>query len=263
MEATASKASRGRGWTPTPRTVTVPGMRILLMEDEDAIRSALTRGLTARGHQVEAVSCLADARTVALRFAPEALVSDLKLPDGNGLDLAGELKIPFVLMTGYGTFDDAVRALRLGCLDFFTKPAPIKDIGRALEKVAGRATTGPQVMAVDANGARLARVRGGAIAEGELRHRTVTWSEEGQARQRFNELADLLPTPTTRQIAAELLQATSSGTLAVNLLGDGWSAWLQAPVPWETQTDRRQLLEDLARTCTWIPNGAVVECAHG
>lgn len=238
-------------------------MRILLMEDEDAIRSALTRGLTARGHEVQAAACLADARALATQFAPEALVSDLKLPDGNGLDLAAELKVPFVLMTGYGTFDDAVRAMRLGCLDFFTKPAPIKDICRALEKVPSRSTSGPQVMAVGANGMRLARVRGSSVAEGELRHRTVTWSDAAQAQQRFTELADLLPNVTTRQIAAELLQTANSGTLAVNLLGDGWSAWLQATVAWHTHGDRQHLIENLARACTWIPNGAVVECAHG
>jgi len=238
-------------------------MRILLMEDEDAIRSALTRGLTARGHEVRAAACLADARALATQFAPEALVSDLKLPDGNGLDLAAELKVPFVLMTGYGTFDDAVRAMRLGCLDFFTKPAPIKDICRALEKVPSRSTSGPQVMAVGANGMRLARVRGSSVAEDELRHRTVTWSDAAQAQQRFTELADLLPNVTTRQIAAELLQTANSGTLAVNLLGDGWSAWLQATVAWHTHGDRQHLIENLARACTWIPNGAVVECAHG
>jgi DNA-binding response OmpR family regulator len=238
-------------------------MRILLMEDEDAIRSALTRGLASRGHQVEAAACLAEARAVVTRFTPDALVSDLKLPDGNGLDLAEELRVPFVLMTGYGTFDDAVRAMRLGCLDFFTKPAPIKDLCRALEKVAGRTSSGPQVMAVDASGARLARVRGGSVADGELRHRTVTWSGAAQARQRFAELIDLMPTVATRQITAELLQTSEQGTLAINLLGDGWSAWLRAAIPWDEHADRRRLIEDLSRTCTWIPTGAVVECAHG
>jgi ActR/RegA family two-component response regulator len=238
-------------------------MRILLMEDEDAIRSALTRGLSARGHDVQAAACLADARALVTHFAPEALVSDLKLPDGNGLDLAEELKIPFVLMTGYGTFDDAVRAMRLGCLDFFTKPAPIKDICRALEKVSSRSSSGPLVMAMDASGVRLARVRGGAVADSELRHRTVTWNDAAQARERFNELADLLPNLTTRQIAAELLQTADHGTLAVNLLDDGWSAWLQAPVTWDTHRDCQQVIEPLARACTWIPSGAVVECAHG
>jgi DNA-binding response OmpR family regulator len=239
-------------------------MRILLMEDEDAIRSALTRGLTARGHQVEAAACLADARALIDRFEPEAMVSDLKLPDGNGLDLAAELKVPFVLMTGYGTFDDAVRAMRLGCLDFFTKPAPIKDICRALELVPRRSPGGAQVVAVNDSGtARLARVRGSNVASDRLRHRTVAWSTADEARARFTTLNDLLPSSATRQIVAELLQASSRGTLAINLLGDGWSAWLQAEVHWDDQRDRRQVIEDLARSCTWIPTGAVVECAHG
>jgi DNA-binding response OmpR family regulator len=238
-------------------------MRILLMEDEDSIRSALSRGLAARGHVVEAAADLAQARAIAARFHPESLVSDLKLPDGNGLDLAAELRIPFVLMTGYGTFDDAVRAMRLGCLDFFTKPAAIKDLCRALERVAIRTTAGPQVVSQESDGLRLARVRGSALIDDELRHRTVAWADADQARERFADLAPLLPSAATRQIAAELLQAAPAGRLAVNLLGDGWSAWLQAPMTWDQHGDRRQLIEDLGRTCTWHAAGAVVECAHG
>ncbi len=238
-------------------------MRILLMEDEAAIRSALTRGLTARGHQVEAVAGLADARALLTRFSPEALVSDLKLPDGVGLDLAEELKVPFVLMTGYGIFDDAVRALRLGCLDFFTKPVSIKDINRALEQVAARTAAGPQVIAEDGGTLRLARVRGGAVSEESLQHRTVQWSDPVQARQRFSELAPLLPSRTLSQIAAELLQVAPSGQLAINLLPDRWAVWLQAPVVWDDHRDRVGLIQDLARTCVWTPTGAVVECAHG
>ena len=238
-------------------------MRILLMEDEVAIRSALTRGLTARGHQVEAVACLADARALLTRFTPEAMVSDLKLPDGYGLDLAEELKVPFVLMTGYGTFDDAVRALRLGCLDFFTKPASIKDICRALEHVVTRTAAGPQIIASDGEVLRLARVRGGNISEQILQHRTVRWENAAEARRLFTELTPLLPTSALRQIAAELLQATPSGTLAINLLPDGWSAWLQAPMVWEEHRDRVSLIQDHARACVWTATGAVVECAHG
>ena len=70
-------------------------MRILLMEDEAAIRSALTRGLTARGHQVEAVASLTDARALLARFSPEALVSDLKLPDGNIMEFRATRKSKF------------------------------------------------------------------------------------------------------------------------------------------------------------------------
>jgi hypothetical protein len=59
------------------------------------------------------------------------------------------------------------------------------------------------------------------------------------------------------------LQATPNGTLAINLLPDGWSAWLQAPMAWEQHRDRVSLIQDHARTCAWTPTGAVVECAHG
>ena len=51
-----------------------------------------------------------------------------------------EFQLPAVMMTGYGTFDDAVRAMRLGAVDFFTKPVPIKDIAKAVAMCARSVT---------------------------------------------------------------------------------------------------------------------------
>jgi DNA-binding response OmpR family regulator len=240
-------------------------MRILLMEDELAIRSALQRGLTQKGHQVEAVANLAEARAVYPNFQPEALVSDLKLPDGNGLELAAELHIPFVLMTGYGTFDDAVRAMRLGGLDFFTKPVSIKDICKALERVPQK-KSGPLVVATDAQGLRVACVQAGGFVSTTWQHATVSWHDSASAQQQFHTLTYLLPTVDMRQITAELLQAAASGTLTINIQGGHWTAWLQAAVNWSEQPDKQQLIDYLARACTWSAAGVIVECveySHG
>ncbi len=108
-------------------------MRLRVVEDEGSIRPALARGLGPYGHRIGTASCLSEARALTAKRQPEALISDLKLSDGNGLALAlaEELGVPFLQMTGYGTFDDAVRSMRLGCHDFFTKPVTIKDVARA------------------------------------------------------------------------------------------------------------------------------------
>ena len=241
----------------------VAPMRILLMEDEPAIRSALSRGLGQKGHVVEAVGSLVEARACYPDFQPEALVSDLKLPDGNGLELAAELQIPFVLMTGYGTFDDAVRAMRLGCLDFFTKPTSIKDLCKALERVPSRHASGPLVVAADANGMRIARVQAGGFTPMPWQHATVTWHTADEAQQKFHTLQAVLPTLETRQITAELLQANGQGSLSINLHPDCWSVWLQAQLSWDEQVERCKLIESLGRSCTWANTGAIIECAHG
>jgi len=134
-------------------------MRLLIVEDEAAIRSALARGLAQGGNEVIAAASLAEAREIARTRPPEALLSDLKLPDGSGLDFAGELGVPFIMMSGYASFDDAVAALRMGGVDFFTKPVAIKDLRRALERLQARARNdGLQVIDVGADGAcRLAQ----------------------------------------------------------------------------------------------------------
>lgn len=230
-------------------------MRVLLLEDEDAIRSALTRGLRQHGHQVEAAASLAEARALAQRFHPEALVSDLKLPDGNGLDLAGELGLPSVLMTGYGTFDDAVRAMRLGCIDFFTKPVPIRDVARALERIATRPQAGPA--AIDTAG-EVVVAEGGSVRQ--VRALAVAWSEPTDARMQLDQLAALLPTALHRLVAAELLQAAPAGRLVLNLDAGRWCAWLRAPVDWAAQDDRRRLVACVCTRVAWLPNGVLVEC---
>ncbi len=95
------------------------------MDDELAIRSSLTAALKLESFAVEAVEDLASARQALSGFGPDAVLLDLKLPDGDGLSLmsAPELvEVPVVVMSGHGTMDDAVRALRLGARDFLEKP---------------------------------------------------------------------------------------------------------------------------------------------
>jgi DNA-binding response OmpR family regulator len=237
-------------------------MRILIVEDEGSIRSALARGLGKRGHKVDAAGTMAEARETIARHHPEALVSDLKLPDGNGLDLAKELQVPFVLMTGYGTFDDAIRAIHLGCVDFFTKPVPIKDICRAIDLIAGRRNHGGPLVIDGADALRLATPDGTNIAVNDLRSGAFAWAGADEARERFAHLGPLAPAVRHRQVAAELMQSAPSGRLVVNLAPGAWSAWLQAGVDWPAHEDRRQLVEDLCHRCAWSADGALVECGN-
>lgn len=237
-------------------------MRLLLVEDEHSIRVALSRGLSRHGHQVEAVGSLAEAREKRIHFHPEALVSDLKLPDGSGLDLAEELGLPFILMTGYGTFDDAVRAMRLGAVDFFTKPASIQSLCQALEHLAGRHSGGPTVLD-PSQGMCLVQPLADGIAVRQVLTRAVSWHDAESARVCFDQLAEILPDKMHRLVASELLQSTSEGRLVINLHADSWTAWLCAAVDWLPQVERRQLIEDHTRRCVWRSEGALVECGHG
>ena len=110
-------------------------MRILLLEDEPAIRQAVARGLQRWGHEVFVASDVAQARQVLADESPEAIVSDCKLPDGSGLQFAVDSGVPFILMSGMAQFDDAVKAMRAGCVDFLTKPVKFDTLRTALDRL--------------------------------------------------------------------------------------------------------------------------------
>jgi len=100
---------------------------ILLVEDKDSLRAMLRHALEAQGHAV--VEATDEAQ--ALRLLPEAnpalVLSDLKLPIGDGFGVLRGAKdfnadLPVVVMTAYGSIQDAVRAMKDGALDFLAKP---------------------------------------------------------------------------------------------------------------------------------------------
>jgi CheY-like chemotaxis protein len=239
-------------------------MRLLLVEDETAIRSALTRGLAHDGTEVRPVASLKEAREAIAEQAPQALLSDLKLPDGSGLDLACELGVPFILMSGYATYDDAVQAMRMGCVDFFTKPVSIKDLRRAVGRLQAL-TAKDSLQVVDAAPQpRLARASALGVVVQPFSAQAWSWTSREEAERQFPAVVAEVSDPAVRQVLSELMQATEHGRLVVNL-GDTWlSAWLDARIDWqEAQRERRLLIEDLCERSVWRADGALVECSHG
>ena len=193
-------------------------MRILLLEDEDSIRGALARAFERDGHEVRAAGSVAEGRLLLAAWAPQVAVSDLKLPDGDGLELVGSLGVPLVMLSGYATYDDAVRALRAGAVDFFTKPVAIKDIRAAIARaVAARRdpVEGPEPAWTDRSGAYVA-------LEPVLRR---------------------LGGRTARLAVAELAQMSDAGRIQVRADDAGVRIWLDAVIDLPLQGDRRAWLE--------------------
>jgi CheY-like chemotaxis protein len=238
-------------------------MRLLLVEDETAIRTALARGLAHEGTEVFPAASLQEARELAHKHLPEAMLSDLKLPDGSGLDLAGELGLPFVLMSGFASYDDAVQAMRMGCVDFFTKPVPIKDLRRALDRLSARIRV-DNLQVIEPGGTlRLVRSAALGMVVQPFSAQAWSWSSREEAERLF---ASVLPGTdlAVRQVVAELMQAAAAGRLVTNVGPDWLVAWLEAEVDWQTvQAERRQVIEDLGERCIWRKDGALVECSHG
>ncbi len=111
--------------------------RILLVEDHEPTRNALAQLLARRGHAVTACGTVAEARAAATQGAFDLLISDVGLPDGNGLELMAEMQrqgpeIAGIALTGYGMDHDLVRTQSAGFAVHLTKPVTIQSLDRAL-----------------------------------------------------------------------------------------------------------------------------------
>ncbi len=100
---------------------------VLLVEDEQLLRWALQKQLEKAGHQVQAAPDLASAASHLSSHQPDVVLLDLGLPDGHGLDFyqtnrARLSESVVIVMTAIGHVEEAVRAMKLGALDFLTKP---------------------------------------------------------------------------------------------------------------------------------------------
>lgn len=104
------------------------GRTLLLVDDDARLRERLARALTERGLRVVTAADPATAVTVAAEARPELAVVDLRMPGGSGLQLVEDLRrllpnIAVVVLTGYGSIATAVDAIRLGAVNYLTKPA--------------------------------------------------------------------------------------------------------------------------------------------
>jgi DNA-binding NtrC family response regulator len=112
---------------------------ILLVEDEKLLRWALSEQLKRAGHEVHAAANLAEAKTHLEAHQPDVLLLDISLPDGNGLDFYERNQDRLedtvaIVMTAVGAVEEAVRAMKLGALDFLNKPVDNEDLVHLIER---------------------------------------------------------------------------------------------------------------------------------
>jgi two-component system KDP operon response regulator KdpE len=106
--------------------VSAPGERILVVEDEVKMRKYLRTVLDGHGFTVIETGTLADGLHAATHDAPDLILLDLGLPDGDGIDLVRRLRewtaVPIIVLSARGREDDKVEALETGADDYLTKP---------------------------------------------------------------------------------------------------------------------------------------------
>ncbi len=122
-------------------TPTTPPRSVLIVDDEPGIRTALTAHFSREGWQVTAASGLREAEYRLAQAEYDLMVSDVRLPDGSGVELMRALRaeaatVPIVLMTAFGSVPDAVEAMRGGASDYLTKPVAWTRLHTIAERLA-------------------------------------------------------------------------------------------------------------------------------
>lgn len=114
---------------------------LLIVEDDTLLRERLARAFTTRGYDVRQAADLREAEAAATLEPPELVVLDLRMPEGNGLDLIPRLlridpATRIVVLTGYGSVATAIEAVRRGAVHYLTKPADADEILAAFSRDA-------------------------------------------------------------------------------------------------------------------------------
>lgn len=110
---------------------------LLIVDDDGPFVRRLARAMEARGFAVEIAESVAEGRARAAARPPKHAVIDLRLGDGNGLDVIETIRARrddtrIIILTGYGNIATAVTAVKLGAIDYLAKPADADDIFNAL-----------------------------------------------------------------------------------------------------------------------------------
>ena len=110
---------------------------LLIVDDDEPFLRRLARAMEKRGFEVELAQSVAAGKAIATGRPPAYAVIDLRLEDGNGLDVVEVIRerrpdSRIVVLTGYGAIATAVAAVKIGATDYLSKPADANDVTAAL-----------------------------------------------------------------------------------------------------------------------------------
>ena len=122
---------------------------LLIVDDDKPFLTRLARAMETRGFVVETAESVEEAVAKARANPPAYAVVDMRLGDGNGLDVVAAIRekredARTVILTGYGNIATAVTAVKLGAVDYLSKPADADDIFGALTRTTGERAAPPE-----------------------------------------------------------------------------------------------------------------------
>ncbi len=127
---------------------------LIIVDDDKAFLQRLARAMETRGFLVETADSVAEGMRKVDQKPPAYAVVDMRLEDGNGLDVIELIRkrrpeSRMVVLTGYGNIATAVTAVKLGAVDYLSKPADADDVFAALTRTGERAAPPENPMSAD------------------------------------------------------------------------------------------------------------------
>ena len=122
---------------------------LLIVDDDKPFLTRLARAMETRGFSVETADSVDEAVAKARANPPAYAVVDMRLGDGNGLDVVAAIRekredARTIILTGYGNIATAVTAVKLGAVDYLSKPADADDVFAALTRNSGERAAPPE-----------------------------------------------------------------------------------------------------------------------
>jgi DNA-binding NtrC family response regulator len=119
-----------------------PGIRLLLVDDEQEFLEAIEPGLVHRGFEVTTARDGRSALNLLSSHSFDVVVLDVKMPGIDGIDTFREIKraaptLPVIILTGHGHIDQAFEAVKEGIYEYLTKPCDVRDLARTARRAAG------------------------------------------------------------------------------------------------------------------------------
>jgi two-component system response regulator RegA len=142
MVMNTAAASASPSPVPTERT-------LLIVEDDKSFLQRLARAMEGRGFLVTTAESVADGLLQVEKAAPAFAVVDMRLGDGNGLDVISAMKkrrpeARAIILTGYGNIATAVNAVKLGAVDYLAQPVDADDVVAALLAIDNKKIEPPE-----------------------------------------------------------------------------------------------------------------------
>ena len=122
---------------------------LLIVDDDNPLRDRLSRAMEKKGFKVVQASTVQQGISLAKNSPPAFAVVDLRLTDGNGLEVVREIQkirknSRIIMLTGYGNIPTAVAAVKAGAIDYIPKPADADDVENALLALPESKATPPE-----------------------------------------------------------------------------------------------------------------------